>query len=79
MFSIGILGFTMDYSANIKIYLFALIGCGQVLNNTLTSPGYPNNYPNDLYCVYLVPIQPGKAMNIYFDEFNVEDTFHCIE
>ncbi|XP_078353385.1 cubilin-like isoform X6 [Oculina patagonica] len=51
--------------------------CGQVVNNTLTSPGYPNNYPNNMDCVYRVPIPAGKAMNIYFNEFVVEYQIYC--
>ncbi|XP_078353400.1 cubilin-like isoform X21 [Oculina patagonica] len=51
--------------------------CGQVVNNTLTSPGYPNNYPNNMDCVYWVPIAGGKAMNIYFNEFVVEHHWSC--
>ncbi|KAL9950434.1 hypothetical protein ACROYT_G042929 [Oculina patagonica] len=51
--------------------------CGQVANNTLTSPGYPNNYPNYADCVNWVPIPAGKAMNIYFNEFDVEYHGNC--
>ncbi|XP_078384782.1 cubilin-like [Oculina patagonica] len=46
--------------------------CGRVINNTLTSPGYPNKYPNNMDCIYSVPIPPGMAMKITFQEFDVE-------
>jgi len=46
--------------------------CGSVVNNTLSSPGYPNNYPSNVYCNYKVPIPRGMAMKIYFQDFFVE-------
>ncbi|XP_078384784.1 uncharacterized protein LOC144667259 [Oculina patagonica] len=46
--------------------------CGRMINNTLTSPGYPNNYPNNIYCIYSVPIPPGMAMKITFQDFDLE-------
>ncbi|XP_078343320.1 tolloid-like protein 2 [Oculina patagonica] len=55
-----------------KYTALAIQECGSVVNNTLTSPGYPNNYPNNLDCNYSVPIPHGMAMKIYFHELNVE-------
>ena len=42
------------------------------MNYTLKSPGYPNNYPNDMDCTYQIPIPPGMAMKVYFKDFYVE-------
>lgn len=53
------------------IYIF-LTECGSVVSNTLISPGYPNNYPNNLDCNYSVPIPYDMAMKIYFHDFDVE-------
>ena len=46
-------------------------GCGSLVNNSLISPGYP--YPDSVQmeCVYSVPIPSGKAMKIYFEDFDV--------
>ena len=46
-------------------------GCGSLVNNSLISPGYP--YPDSVQmeCVYSVPIPYGKAMQIYFEDFDV--------
>lgn len=52
--------------------LFFFLECGSVANNTLLSPGYPNNYTNNLDCNYSVPIPHGMAMKIYFHELVVE-------
>ncbi|XP_078362124.1 uncharacterized protein LOC144646412 isoform X4 [Oculina patagonica] len=46
--------------------------CGSVVNNTVKSPGYPNNYPNGTDCTYVVAIPQGKRMNISFYDFDVE-------
>ncbi|KAL9952995.1 hypothetical protein ACROYT_G040337 [Oculina patagonica] len=51
--------------------------CGLLLNDTLKSPGYPNFYPNNTYCVYNVPIPDGMTMEIDFDFFEVEDHASC--
>ncbi|KAL9964947.1 hypothetical protein ACROYT_G028664 [Oculina patagonica] len=51
--------------------------CGSEVNNTLKSPGYPQNYPNFLDCVYLVPIPQGTTMNISFHDFDMEDDKLC--
>ena len=52
-------------------------GCGSVVNNTLTSPGYPNVYPNNIDCNYSVPIPHDMALEIVFRDFDLEDDFSC--
>lgn len=59
-------------------YPFAFLGCGSVANNTLKSPGYPDNYPNYTECKYYVPIPRNMTMNISFVDFEVEDHGHCM-
>ena len=51
--------------------------CGSIVNNTLTSPGYPNNYPSNMDCFYLLPIPHGMAMIITFREFHMEYSSRC--
>ena len=46
--------------------------CESVVNNSLTSPGYPNSYPPNMDCNYSVPIPRGMAMNIQFHDFDLE-------
>ena len=60
-----------------KNFTFVLTGCGSVVNNTLVSPGYPNNYPHGKRCVYNVSIPHGKALKIYFERFNLETHSSC--
>ena len=57
--------------------LFTSSDCGSVRNNTLTSPSYPNNYPNDLDCIYRVPIPFDKDLVIYFNYFFLESHWNC--
>ncbi|CAH3121490.1 unnamed protein product, partial [Porites lobata] len=49
--------------------------CGSILNNTLRSPRYPMEYPNNLDCVHEVPIPRGMALKITFKDFLLEDPF----
>ena len=51
--------------------------CGSVLNNSLKSPGYPDNYPNNTHCVYMVRIPQNMKINIYFSDFEVEEGPLC--
>ena len=51
--------------------------CGSMVNNTLTSPGYPDNYPSNMDCNYSVPIPQGMAMRITFHEFHMEYYSNC--
>ena len=41
--------------------------------NQLTSPGYPNNYPDNMDCNYWIYIPNGNALRIYFDLFEMDD------
>jgi len=58
---------------------FALIhaGCGPVIENTLKSPGYPNDYPNNTDCSSSVPIPQGMVINITINELDLEDSVYC--
>ena len=57
--------------------LLSFLGCGSVVNNTLKSPGYPNKYPADIKCIYLVPIPDGLTMKISLEEFYLEHDRVC--
>ena len=48
-----------------------------MVNNVLTSPGYPNNYLANMDCVYNVPIERGMALEIYFEDFRLEYDSEC--
>lgn len=47
--------------------------CGGILRATpqgqvLTSPGYPNNYPGGLECLYILTAQIGRIMTLEVSE-----------
>ena len=56
---------------------FPFTVCGKVISNTLKSPGYPNDYPNNAACIYTVPIPPDMDINITFKDFRIEDDPWC--
>jgi len=51
--------------------------CGPVVNNSLESLGYPNNYPNNTHCVYAVHIPQNMEINVFFSDFEVEQGPLC--
>ena len=51
-------------------------GCGPVIENTLKSPGYPNDYPNT-DCISSVSIPQGMVINITINELYLEDSISC--
>jgi len=53
---------------------FVLLECGSLVNSSLKSPGYPNNYPKDTHCVYSVPVPYGMALNISFTDFELDES-----
>ena len=57
---------------------FPFTVCGKVVDNTLKSPGYPNDYPSNTSCIYVVPIPPDMDMNITFKDFDIEADESCM-
>lgn len=46
---------------------YKISACGGVLTGSefvLTSPGYPENYPNDIDCVWVVSVPLGAAVKV---------------
>lgn len=56
--------------------------CSSVLNGlqgTILSPGYPDNYPDNLFsCEYLIVQPNGTTVNITFVEFSIEPENDCL-
>ena len=53
-------------------------GCGILINDSLVSPRYPCDYPNNVDCNLLVSIPHGVALEIYFEDFDVEYHSQCV-
>ncbi|PNF23973.1 hypothetical protein B7P43_G09286 [Cryptotermes secundus] len=51
--------------------------CGGVFSEpsaVLKSPFYPNSYPTNRICIYEIELLPGQAVELCFQDFEVEDT-----
>lgn len=46
-------------------------------NGTITSPGFPGNYPTNAECVWIINVAPGNSLSLTFDTFAIEDNPHC--
>ncbi|KAJ7390557.1 hypothetical protein OS493_024595 [Desmophyllum pertusum] len=67
-----------DYgTASNKIFEINFQGCGSVINHTLKSPGYPENYPENTDCTSSVLIPQGMKMQISFKDFDLEPSKSC--
>ncbi|XP_023334329.1 uncharacterized protein LOC111705865 [Eurytemora carolleeae] len=59
------------------------IDCGEDLdvsmegNGTITSPGYPDNYPAFLNCKWTIKAMPGKKILAKFSEFDITANTDC--
>lgn len=56
-----------DWSAGCRWTLTTLSG-------TITSPGYPNNYPTSLQCRWIIKVPNRYRINLYFDEFVLQSS-----
>lgn len=57
--------------------MLSLKDCGPVINGTLTSPGYPGSHPRAMHCGSSLTIPRGMQMQIYFIDFDLEDSDDC--
>ena len=64
-----------------KLNHFSLYSGGECIANftvpsdrplTITSPNYPTNYLNNVYCRWLITAEPGKFVEIKFTSFSTE-------
>ncbi|XP_015775857.1 PREDICTED: MAM and LDL-receptor class A domain-containing protein 2-like isoform X3 [Acropora digitifera] len=74
MMKLGLIACVIVYTQLIDAYEY---NCSYIKNNTLRSPRYPNNYPNNLHCLYRVSIPSDKNLVIYFNYFSLEDHPDC--
>ena len=54
--------------------------CGSVLhgtNGTITSPNYPDNYPNEAYCTYELIASSGRQIALHFESINIDGNDDC--
>ncbi len=58
-------------------YFITSGGCGEGSYNgpsgVITSPNYPDNYPNNLKCQYYIIASAESSISIIFEHFDLED------
>lgn len=63
--------------------MFSLLDCGEDItleanqDYRLTSPGYPEPYDDNVICLWVIRMPPGRRMGIYFEVFDLEDQLVC--
>ncbi|XP_048384500.1 neuropilin and tolloid-like protein 1 isoform X3 [Stegostoma tigrinum] len=58
------------------------VQCGSWIKNPdggfFTSPNYPNKYPPDRECTYIIEAAPRQSIELYFDEkYSIEPSWEC--
>lgn len=48
------------------------------LSGIIQSPNFPSPYPASKQCVYVIALDPGKAVRLDFLNFDVEDAASCL-
>ena len=43
------------------------------LNGSISSPNYPQNYPNDANCSWMIALNTPSKINLTFNDFDVEN------
>lgn len=52
-------------------------GSYQGPSGIIKSPNFPNTYPGNKQCTYVINTIPGKVINLAFQNFDVEGPDHC--
>nr|prf enteropeptidase [Rattus norvegicus] len=48
-------------------------------NTTFSSPNFPDNYPNQAFCIWNLNAQSGKNIQLHFQEFDLENINDVVE
>uniref|UniRef100_A0A9J2PYS9 CUB domain-containing protein n=1 Tax=Ascaris lumbricoides TaxID=6252 RepID=A0A9J2PYS9_ASCLU len=54
--------------------------CGfttSAMNGTFLSPGAPNDYPNNVFCVWDIAVPHGYHVALYFNRFDIQQSDKC--
>ena len=54
--------------------------CGEKLHTddgNTSSPGYPEQYENDIYCVWEISVSQEKYVEVVFHDIDIEESKHC--
>ena len=59
---------------------YLLTGCGgnfTARTGVITSLNYPNNYPHNTDCGWLITVEQGRTVTLTFDDLDVEEDEDC--
>ena len=66
---------TCNEYTNVTNWTYRHGTCGgnfSTMNGIFTSPAYPNNYPDNAYCVYAISLQDGTSILLNFVKVHIE-------
>ncbi|XP_035743302.1 cubilin-like [Vespa mandarinia] len=66
-----------DFSAIYSVLNSACGGNYTSEHGTIASPGYPNSYPLNSECIWILNTSPGNKISIIFHEFNIQQSENC--
>lgn len=61
---------------------YEIQGCGGHLNRPegiFSSPNYPQPYPHDVHCQFIIEVEYGHLVEITFTDFDFEATPDCTQ
>ena len=65
---------TIEVMNEHTLTVFVPSGCGRHINEpngTLESPGYPNNYPSNADCIWVISAPKGHHIELEFKRFDI--------
>ncbi|XP_029168402.1 cubilin-like [Nylanderia fulva] len=69
--------FTGHFVASYSALNTACGGTYTSVQGIITSPGYPNSYPLNAECVWILNLSPGNKITLSFSEFDIESSENC--
>lgn len=64
----------------LSILMCVIAGCGGDIggpSGSISSPGYPNKYPDNRECIWYITTSPGSSITLTIHEFDVEFHDNC--
>lgn len=54
-------------------FFFFLLACSIINDGIITTPNYPDNYPNNANCVWKITVPAGFCVQLTFNSFQLEN------
>ncbi|XP_046466404.1 cubilin [Neodiprion pinetum] len=79
-FTVQLSSFNMQLSSFTAMYSTLNSACGGNYTSehgTIATPGYPDNYPRNVECVWILPVSPGNSISLSFTDFAITQNPNC--